>query len=356
MAQEIEIPPLKVGETYSEPHWSSGPTRVVHVFDARTNLRRNHPAYGRGYIGVRESGNIDVFWHHWQKQPDGNFGSVLAHHGGMYGFPDIEIPIRQCRRIIAGYLGIEEAIEETEGLAEAEIHPPVNLREFADILGTQTIFVPGAAAWAMDIKTTIDRAIRQVISRPGYLNLGTSVNILQNMRQKLTLSTNPFLQETGEAIEEALLSDDRFKKMEALQRGGQSIIGRMAQIDSMVLSVMQRHNRLEAHRSYSESVATSWALEVFRQKAKLDAGEDTATIAQKIKEASIEATGNLITNPFKERTQKLYELGTLGSVLEMEGPNRVAMLINKGVIELSFWKDEIREARRGRFRDRYPVN
>lgn len=329
MAREVDIPPLKVGEG-----------GIVHVFDARFSLRRDHPAYNRGYMGVRKTGNIDVFWHRWVRQPDGSYKSVLAHHGGANGFPDIEIPIRQCRRIIRGYMGVEEELEVGDDLVEAS--PPADLPAFSELLGraAETIFIPGQQQFILGLKAQIDRAIREVTSRPGSLQLGGSLNILQGLSSQLARSNQPLIQQINEHILGVVLSNDRFTQFEDLIKGGQVALERLGQMDRIVVSTMHRHNRLEAHRSNSESVAVNWALEVFRQKGKLDKGENPDLVAQVVADSTRQVTAQLFTNPFKTRSEKISRI---------LGGN-----INKGAAELSFWKDEIREVQRGRY-NRYPL-
>lgn len=336
-----EIPPLKVGEN-----------GIVYVFDTRSGLSPDDPGYKRGYMGVRESGNIDVFWHRW----DG-LRSVLAHHGGVHGFPDIEVPIRQCRRIIRGYLGIEETIEMEDDLAVDEVKPPVSLREFGDLIGTaQTVFIPGYQDWALSVKAQIDRAVREITSRPGFLNLGGSVQILQNLRQKLDRSRNPLLSELGMDIEEALLANDRFKQLSALRRGGMRIIDRMDQIDSMVLSVMQRHNRLEAHRSNTESNVRRLYFDVMRIQGRFEEpGVDQRKLAASLAANATLYLDSLVSNPYKEKSKKFAGLKEVYDLLETEGPDRVAQVIRTSATLLHGWKDDLDEAEKGRFTDRYPV-
>lgn len=352
-----ELPPLKIGETLRWP--DINPSLIVYVFDARVGLHRDHPAYGRGFMGVRENGNMDVFWHRWVRGPGGSFRSVLAHHGGRDGFDDIEIPIRQCRRIIRGYMGIEETIEPPDDLKKQEERPPITLREFGDLIGqsAQTVFIPGHQEWALDIKSTIDRAVREITSRPGSLSLGGSINILQGLRGKLDRSKTPLLNQAGDDIEEALSSDDRFKQLAALKRGGQKMIDRMAQIDSMVISVMQRHNRLEAHRSNAESNVRQLYFEVMRVQGKWDgfSGEERPKVASGLVADSTLYLNALVTNPFRQKSKRLSQLRSLDTILKERGSERVATDIKRAAVRLSNWKDEIDEAQKGRFLNRYPI-
>lgn len=354
---ERELPPLKVGETISWP--DVNPATIVYVFDTRAGFNRDHPAYGRGFMGVRENGNMDVFWHRWIRGPGGSFRSVLAHHGGKDGFDDIETPIRQCRRIITGYMGIEEKIEPGDDLTEADQRPPVNLAEIGNLIdqSTEVVHIPGYQDWALSIKAQIDRATRQVITRPGYLSSGGSINILQALRRQLDRSRNPFLSATGDDIEEALLSDDRFKQFEALQRGGQRMIDRMAQIDTMVISVMQRHNRLEAHRSNTESNIRRLYSAVMSAQGRWDGLEYTErpVVVSRLTADSTLYLNALVSNPYQKRGQRVAQLKNLDNILVVRGHERVGTVIKRTAVELSHWKDDIDEAQRGRFTDRYPV-
>lgn len=345
---ERELPPLKVGEN-----------GIIYVFDSRSDLGSDHPAYGRGYMGVRGDGNLDVFWHRWVRIRGGGFRSVLTHHGGPNGFGDIEIPIRQCRRIITGYLGIEETIETEGDLKEEDQRPPVNLQEIGSLIGesAQTIVIPGYQEWALSIKSQIDRAIRQIITRPGYLSPGGSIGTLQELQRQLDRSRNPFLKGAGDDIEEALLSDDRFRQLAALQRGGQRIIDRMAQIDSMVVSVMQRHNRLEAHRSNTESNVKRLYFEVMRVQGRWEklSDEERPRVVARLAADSTLYLNALVSNPYRIRSQKYNGLKNLYELFEIKGLKRAASVIREAAIGLRGWKDDIDEAQKGRFTDRYPI-
>ena len=333
-----EIPPLKLGEN-----------RIAYVFDARED--------GRGYMGVREDGNIDIFWHRWKKA-GGGFRRVLVHHGGIHGFNDIETPIRQCRRIIRGYLGIEDTIEAEDDLTADEARPPVSLKEFGDLIGSaQTVVIPGYQDWALGVKDQINRAIREITSRPGFLSLGGSIQVLQNLHQKLDRSRNPLLNELGADIEEALLADDRFKQLNALRRGGMRIIDRMDQMDSMVLSVMLRHNRLEAHRSNTENNIRRLYLDVMRVQGRWQeaAADQLPKLVASLAANSTLYLDSLISNPYKEKGKKFASLKGIYELLETAGPDRVAQVIKVSATGLHDWKDDIDEAQKGRFTDRYPV-
>lgn len=352
--EDREIPPLKQGEPIV---WPDLPADLItHVFDARTNLQRTDRAYGRGYMGVRSSGNIDVFWHRWEIGSNG-ISRVLTHHGGKEGFPDIEIPLRQCRRIIAGYIGIEDEIEPEDELAPSDQKPPVSLREFGNLLGeVKTFVIPGHQQWVENVRIIIDQAIREVVYRPGNFSLGRSFDMLQAVRTKLDISTNPLLRETGMELEEALLAEDRFGKLAALQRGGQRILARMGQIDGTVLSIMNRHNRLEAHRTNSEETVLRLANEIFRQKSKLDDGVGNPDLIYRALDRQAKTVvGELKTNPFKRRAERLSQMTDLEVILTHSGSEVASGIVEKAAKELVFWKKEIKEAQRGRFNNRFPV-
>jgi hypothetical protein len=310
---EREIPPLKAGEN-----------SIVHVIDPRRD--------GRGYMGVRDTGNLDVFWHRWNGS-----SRVLTHHGGMDGFPDIDIPLRQCRRVITGYIGIEEVIEED--LPEA--NPPTNLRDFSDLLNVaaESVYIPGSQQVILDIKSQLDRAVREVTIFPGGLRVGGSLNILMELGKKLERSTQPQKQELNSYIQQAVYSNDRFTRFEALLKGSGEALGLLSYIEGVLVGTMQRHNKLEAHRSNLESVAVTWALEVLKQKANLDAVTDTDLVAKKVQEAEDEALSQLITNPFRKKALRIQRFHT----------------VSRKAIELSIWKQDIKEAQRGRYTDRYPL-
>lgn len=352
-----ELPPLQEGQTLTWP--DVNPATIVYVFDTKPGLSPDDPMYKRGYIGVRASGNVDVFWHRWVKGPEGTFRSALSHHGGKDGFPDIDVAIRQCRRIITGYVGIEDTIEIGDNLERSEPKPPVSLRDFGEFIGTnaETIFIPGAEAWAMDVKTQIDRAVREIISKPGSLRLGDSIRILQALSSKLNRSTNPLLNEIGGAVQRVFLTDNRFEQLDELRRGEQMIIDRMAQISSMVVSVMQRHNRLEAHRSNAEANVRRLYFDVLRKQGQwTKAGEDEfpGLAGNLVADARL-YLDSLITNPFRQRSKRFDPLRDLDTTLKIAGPDAAAQVIKTSAIELHNWKEEIYEAQRGRFTDRYPV-
>lgn len=330
----VEIPPLQEGQPIYWPNVTED--RIVHVFDRRTEYLKSHPAYGRGYMGVRSSGNVDVFWHRWKKLPNGRIVSALAHHGGPEGFDDIETPIRQCRRIITGYIGIEETLEE-DGVEE----PAANFKDFSELLGAtaDTVYIPGQQQFILDIKSQIDKAIRQVTVNPRSLRMGGSINILQDQSTKLERSTQPMKRALNEQLRQAITSSDRFSQFEALLKGNQGVLEILADMDRKVVATMHRHNELDAHRSVSESVAVTWALAVLKQKANLDAMKDVALVAQRVKEAEDQAVSQLITNPFRKKALRIQRFHT----------------ISRKAIELSNWKQDIREAQRGRYTDRYPV-
>ena len=356
----FEIPPLKAGEMLQLE--GVEPAMIVHVFDARENLRQDHPSFGRGYIGVRESGNVDVFWHRWVGEGRG-FRRVLVHNGGPKGFDDIERPMRQCVRMVKRYIGIEETVEERqeEEEGERELKPPITLRDFAESLhaGRETILIPGHEQWVASLKWEFDRAIREItVSSSGAVNFGGSVESLKSIRQRLDSSKNPYLRQAGDDLEEALASDDRFKQFAALRRGGGRTLSRMAEIDDIVLSIMVRHGRLEAHRGSCEDNLGHFANEVFRLKGRLDktqTSEEYQPTAARIANLSASQLPIFITNPFKERAGRLNRLPDLGTILETDGRVRTDRVLNEAAAELSQWKEDIKTATRGRFADRFPV-
>lgn len=354
-----EIPPLKAGETLT---WEGvEPAQIIHVFDPRRNLPNAHPAFNRGYIGVRENGNVDVFWHRWVIEGRGD-QRVLVHHGGPQGFDDIARPMRQCVRMVKGYIGIEETVEEVqeEEEGERELKPPITLRDFVESLhqGAETILIPGHQQWVASIKWEFDRALRQItMSQSGEVSFGGSVESLREIRQRLDHSKNPYLKEAGDNLEQALASDDRFKQFEAIKRGGGRILSRMAEIDDIVLSIMVRYRRLEAHRGYSEEHIAHFANEVFRLKGHFDAAtlESKRQIVSRLASQADTSIELLIANPFKERAKRLGRLPNLADILDLEGRTRAESVLNEAAAELSQWKEDIKVAQKGRLENRYPV-
>lgn len=234
--KEYEIPPLKKGEEFSEPHWSGRPVKIVHVFDPRTSHSRDNLIHGRGFMGVRENGNIDVFWHRFARV-DGQFRRVLVHSGGIAGFDDIEKPMRQFVRIIKRYIGIEETVLEIseQEPEETSLQPPVTLREFTNKLDetAQTVIIPGHIEWVREVKGEFDRAMRQMTVNSAGLSFGNSRKTFEVLSERLDRSKNPFLKEAGVAVDEVLTSDDRFIQFAALRRGNANILDRMAEIDDI---------------------------------------------------------------------------------------------------------------------------
>ena len=349
--KEYEIPPLKVGED-----------GIVYLFDPRPKLSRDHPAHGRGYMGVEENGNIHVFWHRFTRV-NGQFQRVLVHSGGVLGFDDIERPMRQCVRMIKKYIGVEETVEELgeQEPEETSFQPPLTLREFTDRLGetTQTVIIPGHVEWVRGVKGEFDRAIRQMTINSSGISFGNSRKTFEVLSERLNRSKNPFLKEAGEAVDEVLASDDRFAQFAALRRGNADILDRMAEIDNMVVAIMGRFNRLDAHRSISEDTVLRLANVVFDQKMRFNrviVASGYLSIVRRLSHSAEVNLGLLITNPFKIRSQKLSHLVDLENILEAEGSKRVEAVIDQIAGELSIWKDDIRQARRGRFEDRFPVS
>lgn len=127
----------------------------------------------------------------------------------------------------------------------------------------------------------------------------------------------------------------------------------------ILVAIMGRFNRLDAHRVSSEDTVLRLANVVFYQKVRFDrvlSSPDYTTVLQRLSHSVKINLGLLVANPFKIRSQKLSQLVDLENILEAEGSKRVEAVINEVAGELSIWKDDIREARRGRFENRFPVN
>lgn len=352
-SSQDEIPPLKEEETLDFPKVDQ--VKIVHVFDPN--------AYGRGYFGVDEQGNIQSFLHQWirYKLPDGQVRTVriLTHQGGPRGFSDIERPMRQYGRIIKRYLGAYEDIGEEEP-GEEKLGPPLGLREFADELQqtAQFVEIPGHRQWVWEVRSLIDNATLNLITPINPLTLNFRLEPLRELNKKLDASKNPYLRSIGNDLEHIFESDDRFQRLALLSRAGGTVLERMREIDRITIALMERYRKLEVHRDSCEENVLRLAREVFgdlRRFGEVQTPEQQRLVANLSATASL-TINDFIANPFKERISRVSRLHGLKDILEIEGGDRVKEVLRTASLELSTWREEIRAARKGRFPDRYPVN
>ena len=353
----FEVAPLKQDETLEWPNVD--PVEIVCVLDPNNRVHLPNPNFERGFIGVDERGNIQTFLHRWRREKLSNGESrlvkVLIHQGGPQGFDSIEDPMRQYVRIIKRYIGIKVKLEDGEDV----LQPPLGLRDFAEELHRteDSITIPGHKDWVRSLGSLIDQATRDITFSKDPTVLNARLEPLQEMSERLNKSTNPYLKNAGSDLEEVIASDDRFRKLAALQRAGGSALDRMREIDQITISLMRRYRRLEVHRGNSETVVRRLALKVFRSSARWQHEEEQRQkIANSFSRDSLIELDQLITNPFKERAKRLRPLNYLNSTFETAGPGSVERVIEKAVYELDMWKEEVDAAIKGRFQDRYPVS
>lgn len=356
---EFERAPLKGNEILRWPKVE--PVNIIRVFDANRKVGRAHRNFERGYLGVDERGNIQSFLHQWteQKLPDGSSRLVsnLTHQGGPGGFDDIERPMRQYVRVIKRYMGVIVAIEDEDD-GEEVLQPPLNFREFADSLRqTEKLTrVEGHKDWVRDVGHLIDQAILDVTTPKNPTILNVKRETLEGIKQRLDRSKNPLLDSIGSELGEVIGSSDRFKKLAALQRAGGSVLDRMRAIDQIVLALMIRHSRLEAHRQSSEEKVLRIAKAVNSSHARWAENEDARShIVQNLPGNIRSDLDDLITNSFRERAKRLQQLKNLALIIENDGPGRVKRILDNAVVELDTWGEGIKAAINGRVKDRYPV-
>ena len=221
---------------------------------------------------------------------------------------------------------------------------------------TNIITIPGHQQWAQMVKWEFDRAVREITVTRGDTLRGVSREALSNLRSRLDRSGNPYLHSAGDLLEEALLSDDRFKSLAALRRGSLNILSRIEQIESIILSVMQRYNKLDAHRQSNEQSVRQMYFEVVRSFGKWQGNQEARTVtAENLAVFARPYLDSFITNPYKLRSNKLGNLADLVVVMETEGADWAGRIIVNATKELNMWKEEVDEDVKGRFQDRFPV-
>lgn len=283
------------------------PDTVVEVID-------NH---GRIVVG-RETGNIHAWWGRWINDPTDperkRKKKVLTHHGGKFGWNDIQKPIDQHNRVLEQYLGYEIKVDEVR--AEVPIKPR-SLSEIAVAIRTQPdiVEIQGRQAWSGEAVHQIGRATRRLVAYP-IVN-ATEANFrnapLLELQSRLESSNNPILQSGGRNLAQAF-NEEGEMSMRALVRASDDLLSYLVEINDIVIGTFGRLASLERKRWVDEDAVMDADKTIAAARTDWDSSVDDSmrsTVISRVNGQLFGGTYHLATlkmQPFKREVEELFRL------------------------------------------------
>lgn len=308
MAHYVERLNLRVGDPIIGPKVE--PDSIVEVID---------PPTGHLVVALK-TGGIHAWWGSWGRDPQNpnQMRKGLAHHGGKFGWQDIDTPIRQHQHVIGRYLGHEEEVE-WKGPISAR---PQSLAQFAVAarVTPEIVEVQGRKGWTGEALYLINQASRNLIFPMSPEEMDTRRFHLEELRAILQRSTNPNFRSAGQNLAEALGARST-KSLTAFRRSEDNLLYSIIDMNDIVIATLTRGAALERYRWECENVVLSVYKMVLSAKADWDQARDEGQ-RQKVVENLTNLFGinllkSLKAQPFRREVEDIFGYSHLDQLTDL---------------------------------------
>lgn len=352
MAHYVERLNLKVGDPIEWPKVE--PDIVVDVIDRPT-----------GHLVVAaQTGNVHAWWGRWIPDP-GNPNQmlkVLTHHGGRYGWNDIQKPIDQHSHVLEENLGHEVKVESQVPTVPAK---PRSLEQFVVAVRTapDIIEVQGRRAWAGEAVHLIDHAMRGIVyPLANATEMNSRANQLEILQEKLQRSTNPHFRFAGQSLAEGLVTEGS-RRLVAFKKSNDELLNRLIEINDIVLGTFNRAASLERYRMGQENVVISVHQRIVEAKEAWDNAQDNEGREKALNNLrdlfGLNMLASLKVQPFRGRIEEILQESHIDTfedlwlTLDYQGVSRS---LTKAESLMQRWSSRIKTRREGAIQTSLPIS
>lgn len=248
---------LRIGDPISWPKIEQD--SVVEVID---------PLVGH-LVVAQKTGNVHAWWGSWVRGngPD-QMRKVLVHHGGRFGWNDIQTPIDQHNNVLKKYLGHEVVVDS---VSDASLTYPHSFSEFltAVRIAPEIVEVQGRRAWIGEAHYHIDRAIRGMVFPMNATEMNSRRAELERLQPILVRSTNPNIRSAGRNLGEGLVTEGG-AKIRAFRRSDDNLLNSLLEMNDIVIGTFERGAALDRYRNATEDIIIEIHKRVTEAKANWD--------------------------------------------------------------------------------------
>lgn len=348
MAYLVERLNLRVGDPIDWPKVE--PDSVVEVID---------PPTGHLVVALK-TGGIHAWWGRWKFDVrDHAVKKLWTHHGGRFGWDDIQRPIDQHNAVVEKYLGHEEVVESID----VATFRPRSLRQFVTAVRVrpQIIEVGGRKAWVGEAVHLINQTFRDFVSPMGPEDMHARRAYLEELQRKLGRSTNPYFRSASGHLAEGL-STQGARSFTALRRGEDELLNSIVEMSDIVIGTLQRGAVLESYRWNSENVVSSVYKKVLEAKATWDGAEDEGTRQKAVTEVTnlfgVNILSTLRAQSFRRLVDEIFEYSHIDRLPDLwiaQNYEAISRALTKGEEKLHRWDDRIQSRRKGVVQLEFPA-
>lgn len=347
MAHYVERLNLRVGDLIDWPQIEQD--SVAEVID---------PPTGHLVVALK-TGGIHAWWGRWKFDArDRITKKVWTHHGGRFGWDDIQKPIDQHNAVVEKYLGHEETVESVD----VATFRPRSLRQFVTAVRVrpQIIEVKGRKAWVGEAVDLISQAFRDSVSpmRPDDMHARRSY--LEELQLKLQRSTNPYFRSASGYLAEGL-STQGARSSTALRRGEDELLNSVIEMNDIVIGTLQREAVLESYRWNCEDLVSSVYKRVLEAKATWDSAEDEGTRQKAVAEVTnlfgVNLLRTLKLKSFRSLVDEVFEYSHIDRLPDLwiaQNYDAISRALTRGEGKLHRWDDRIQARREGVVQLKFP--